>query len=100
MEDYETDGYTKPPELPWRNPYAAQEATVRPGHGTTDWFQTLKAGHQGFVLSPCLFNVSAECIVRNAGLNEAQAGIQITGRNIKTSDMQVTLTLLHKVNRN
>ena len=65
-----------------RNLYAAQEATVRTGHGTTDWFQIGKGVHQGCVLSPCLFNFYAEYIMRNAGLEEAQAGIKIAGRNI------------------
>ena len=62
--------------------YAGQEATVRTGHGTTDWFQIGKEVHQGCILSPCLFNFYAEYIMRNAGLEEAQAGIKITGRNI------------------
>ena len=65
-----------------RNPYADQEATVRTGHGTTDWFQIGKGVRQGCILSPCLFNLFAECIKRNAGLEEAQTGIKIAGRNI------------------
>ena len=65
-----------------RNLYAGQEATVRTGHGTTDWFQTGKGVCQGCILSPCLFNFYAEYIMRNAGLDEAQAGIKIAGRNI------------------
>ena len=65
-----------------RNLYAGQEATVRTGHGTTDWFQIGKGVRQGCVLSPCLFNLYAEYIMRNAGLDEAQAGIKIAGRNI------------------
>ena len=65
-----------------RNLYAAQEATVRTGHGTTDWFQIGKGVCQGCILSPCLFNFCAEHIMRNAGLEEAQAGIKIVGRNI------------------
>ena len=65
-----------------RNLYAAQEATVRTGYGTTDWFQIGKGVYQGCILSPCLFNVYAEYIMRNAGLEEAQAGIKIAGRNI------------------
>ena len=64
-----------------RNLYAGQEATVRTGHGTKDWFQIGK-GRQGCILSPCLFNFYAEYIMRNAGLEEAQAGIKIAGRNI------------------
>ena len=67
---------------PLRNLYAGQEATVRTGHGTTDWFQIGKGVHQGCMLSPCLFNLYAEYIMRNAGLEEAQAGIKIAGRNI------------------
>ena len=62
--------------------YEAQEARVRTGHGTTDWFQIGKGVHQGCILSPCLFNLHAEYIMRNAGLEEAQAGIKIAGRNI------------------
>ena len=62
--------------------YAGQEATVRTGHGTTDWFQIRKAVHQGCKLSPCLFNLYAEYIMRNARLDEAQAGIKIARRNI------------------
>ena len=65
-----------------RNLYAGQEATVRTGHGTTDWFQIGKGLCQGCVLSPCLFNFYAECIMRNAGLEETQARIKIAGRNI------------------
>ena len=65
-----------------RNLYAGQEATVRTGHGTTDWFQIGKGVHQGCISSPCLFNVCAEYIMRNAGLEEAQAGIKISGRYI------------------
>ena len=65
-----------------RNLYAGQEATVRTGHGTTDWFQTRKGLRQGCVLSPCLFNLYAEHIMRNAGLDETQAGIKIAGRNL------------------
>ena len=64
-----------------RNLYACQEATVRTGHGTTDCFQIGKGVHQGCKLSPCLFNLCAEYIMRNAGLDEAQAGIKIAGRN-------------------
>ena len=65
-----------------KNLYAGQEATVRTGHGTTDWFQIGKGVHQGCILSPCLFNFYAEYIMRNAGLEEAQAGIKIARRNI------------------
>ena len=65
-----------------RNLYAGQEAIVRTGNGTTDWFQIGKGGHQGCILSPCLFNLYAEYIMRNAGLEEIQAGIKISRRNI------------------
>ena len=65
-----------------RNLYAGQEATVRTGHGTTDWFQIGKGVHQGCILSPFLFNLHAKYIMRNAGLDEAQAGITIAGRHI------------------
>ena len=65
-----------------RNLCASQEATVRTGHGTTDWFQIRKGVHQGCILSPCLFNLYAEYIIQNARLDEAQAGIKIAGRNI------------------
>ena len=65
-----------------RNLYTGQEATVRTGHGKTDWFQIGKGVRQGCILSPCLFNLYAEYIMRNAGLEEAQAGIKIAGRNI------------------
>ena len=64
-----------------RNLYAGQEATLRTGHGTTDWFQIGKGVRQGCILSPCLFNLYAEYIMRNVGLEEAQAGIKIAGRN-------------------
>ena len=65
-----------------RNLYAGQEATVRTGHGTTDWFQIGKGLRQGYILSQCLFNFYAEYIMRNTGLEEAQAGIKTAGRNI------------------
>ena len=83
-----------------RNLYAGQEATVKTGHGTTDCFQTGKGVHQGCILSPCLFNLYAEYIMRNTGLEEAQAGIKISRRNVKTSDMQMTPLLWKKVKRN
>ena len=82
MENSERDGI--PDHLTYlvRNLYAGQEATVRTGHGTTDWFQIGKGVHQGCILSPCFFNFYAEYIMRNAGLEEAQAGIKIARRNI------------------
>ena len=82
------------------NLYAGQEATVRTGHGTKDWFQIGKGVRQGYILPPCLFNLYAEYIMRNAGLEEAQAGIKIAGRNIKASDMQMTPPLWQEVKRN
>ena len=72
-----------------RNLYAGQEATIRTGHGKIDWFQIRKGAHQGCMLSPCLFNLYAEYIVRNAGLDKAQAGIKITRKISITSDMQM-----------
>ena len=82
MENSERDGNTRPPDLPLRNLYAGQAAAIRTGHGTTDWFQIGKEVRQGCILSPCFFNFYAEYIVRKAGLEEAQAGIKIAGRNI------------------
>ena len=83
-----------------RNLYAGQEATVRTGHGTTDWFQIGKGVRQGCILSPCLFNFYAEYIMRKAGLEEAQAGIKIAGRNINNLSYQMTPPLWQKVKRN
>ena len=77
-----------------RNLYAGQEATVRTGHGTTDWFQIEKAVCQGCILSPCLFNFHAENVMRNAGLEEAQAGIKNAGRNINNLRCGDDTTLL------
>ena len=83
-----------------RNLYAGQEATVRTGHGTTDWVQIGNGVGQGFILSPCLFNFYAEYIMRNAGLEEAQAGIKIAGRNINNLKYADCTTLWQKVKRN
>ena len=83
-----------------RNLYAGQEATVRTGHGTTDWFQIGKGVHQGCLLSPCSFNFYAEYIMRNAGLEEAQAGIKIARRNINNLRYAVTPHLWLKVKNN
>ena len=77
-----------------RNLYAAQEATVRTGHGTTDWFQIGKGVCQGCILSPCLFNLYAEYVMGNAGLEEAQAGIKIAGRNINNLRYSDDTTLM------
>ena len=83
-----------------RNLYAGQEAAVRTGHGKTDWFQIGKGVYQGSILSTCLFNLYAENIMRNTGLDEAQAGIKIAGRNNITSDTQMAPTLWQKVKKN
>ena len=99
MENSERDGNTRPPDLPLENLYAGQEATVRTGHGTTDWFQIGKGVRQGCILSPCLFNFYAEYIMRNAGLEEAQAG-RLLGEISITSDMQMTPPLWQKVKNN
>ena len=80
--------------------YAGQEATVRTGHGTTDWFQIGKGICQGCILSPCLFNLYAEYVMQNARLVEAQAGIKIAVRISITSDMQMTPPLWQKVKKN
>ena len=93
MENSERDGNTRPPDLPLEK-YADQEATVRTGHGTTDWFQIGKGVHQSCALSPCLFNLNAEYIMRNAGLEEAQAGIKIAGRNINNLRYEDDTTLM------
>ena len=82
MENSERDGNTRPPDLPLEKPICRSGSKVRTGHGTTDWYQIGKGGRQGCILSPCLFNLYAEYIIRNAGLEEAQAGIKIAGRNI------------------
>ena len=83
-----------------RNLYADQEATVRTGHGTIDWFQIGKGVRQGCILSPCLFKLYEEYIVRNAGLGEAQAGLKIGRRNISNSEMQMIPHLCQKAKKN
>ena len=83
-----------------RNLYAGQETTVRMGHGTKDWFQIGKGVRQGCTLSPCLFNLYAEYIVRNAGLEEAQARIKIAGRNLNNLRYADDTTLWQKVKKN
>ena len=83
-----------------RNLYADQEATVRTGHGTTDWFQIGRGLHQGCILSTCLFNLQAEYIIQNAGLDEVQAGFKIAAGNINTSDMQMTSPSWQKAKKN
>ena len=83
-----------------RNLYAGQEATVRTGHGITDWFKIGKGVRQGCILSPYLFNFYAEYIMQNAGLDEAQAGIKITGRNISNLRYADDTTLWHNMKKN
>ena len=83
-----------------RNLYASQEATVRTGHRTTDWCQIGKGVHQGWILSPCLFYVYSEYIMRNAELDESQAGIKIAGGNISNLRYAYDITLMQKVKRN
>ena len=83
-----------------RNLYAGQETTVRTGHGTTDWLLLAKGVRQGCILSPCLFTLYAEYIMRNAGLEETQAGIKIARIISVTSEMQMTPPLWQKVKRN
>ena len=100
LENSERDGNTNHLTCLLRNLYAGQEATVRTGHGMTDWFQIGKGVRQGCILSPCLFNLYAKYIMRNAGLEETQAGIKIAGEISITSDMQMTPPLWQKVKRN
>ena len=82
MENSERDRNTRPPDLPLEKPVCKSEAIVRTRHGKIDWFQIGKGIHQGCILSPCLFNLYAVYIMRNTGLEEAQAGLKIAGRNI------------------
>ena len=91
-----------PYHLTWllRNLYAGQEATVRTRHGKTDWFKIRKEVCQGCILSPCFFNFYVEYIMQNAGLDEAQAGIKIAGRNINNLRYADDITLWQKVKRN
>ena len=83
-----------------RNLYAAQETTVRTRHGKTDWFQIRKGVHQGCILSPCLFNLYAEYVMQNVGLDEAQAGIKFAGRNINNFRYADDTTLMAEAKRN
>ena len=100
MENSERDGNARPLTCLLRNLYADQEATVRIGHGTTNWFQIGKGVWQSYILSPCLFNLHAEYIMRNAGLDKAQAGIKIAGRNINNLRYADDTTFWQKVKRN
>ena len=94
MENSERDGNTRPPDLPLEKSVSRSGATVRTGHGTTDWFQIGKGVRQGCILSPCLFNFYAKYIMRNAGLEETQAGIKIAGRNINNLRIADDITLM------
>ena len=94
MQSSEREGVPEPLASLLRNLHAGQEAAVRTGHGATDWFQVGKGVRQGCILSPCLFNFYAEYIMRNAGLEAAQAGIKIAGRNINNLTYADDTTLL------
>ena len=100
MENSERDGNTRPPDLPLEKPICRSGSTVRTGHRTTDWFQIGKGLRQGCILSPCLFNLYAEYIMRNAGLEETQAGIKLLEEISITSDMQMTPPLWQNLKRN
>ena len=96
MENSERDGNNRPPDPPLEKLVCRSEATVRTGHGTTDWFQIGKGVRQGCILSPCLFNLYAEYIMRNAGLEETQAEIKIAGGNINNLRYADDTTLMAK----
>ena len=100
MENSERDGNTRPPDLPLEESVCRSGRTVRTGHGTTDWFQIGKGVCQGCILSLCLFNLYADYIMRNSGLDEAQAGIKIAGRNINNLRYADDTTLWQKVKKN
>ena len=99
MENYSRDGITDHLTFLLRNLSVGQEATVRTEHGTTDWFQIGKGVRQGYILSPCLFNLHAEYIMRSAGLDEAQAGIKMPGEISITSDMHMTAPFWQKMKK-
>ena len=94
VENSERDENTRPPDLPLEKSVSSQEATVRTGHGPTDWFQIGKGVCQGCILSPCLFNLYAEYITRNAGLDKTQAGMQTAWRNINNLQYAEDTTLM------
>ena len=96
MENSSRDGNTRPPDLPLENLYAGQEAIIRTGYQITDWFQIGKGIHQDCISSLCLFNLDTEYVMRNAGLDEAQAGIKIAGRNISNTRYADDTTLMAK----
>ena len=96
MENSSRDGNTRPPDLPLEKPVCKSEATFRTANGTTDWFQIGKGVGQGCILSPCLFTLYAEYIMRNTGLEEAQAGIKIARKNVNN----LRYALRQKVKKN
>ena len=98
--NYERYGNTRPPDLPLEKSVCKSGSTVRTGHGTTDWFQISKQVCQGCILPPCLFNSYAEYIMRNSGLEEAQAGIKIARRNINNLRYADDTTLMAESERN
>jgi len=100
VENSEREGNTRPPDLPPEKSVCGQEALVRTGHGTTDWFQIRKGVCQGCILSPCLFNIYLKCIMRNAGLDESQTVSKLPGEISITSDIQMTQHLRQRVKRN
>ena len=97
MENSEGDGNTRPSDLPLEKPVCRSGSISRTGHGTTDWFQIGKGAHQGCILSSCLFNLHVECIMRNAGLEEAQAGIKMAWRNINNLRYTGDTTLMAEI---
>ena len=100
MENSSRDRNTRPPDLPPEKFVCQSRSKVRTGHGTMDWFQIRKGVHQGCILSPCLFNLYAAYIMGNTGLDEAEAGIKIAGRNINNLRYADDTTLWQKVKRN
>ena len=100
MENTERDGNTRPPDLTLEKPICSQEATVRTGHGTTDWFQIGKGVCQGCIVSPCLFNLYAEYIMRNTGWKKHKLESRLPGKILITSDMQMTPPLWQKAKKN
>ena len=100
MENSDRDGNTRPPDVTLEKPACRSGITVRTGHGTTDWFQIGKGLRQGCILSPCLFKLYAEYIMKNAGLKEAQARIRLPGEISVTSDIKMTPPFWQKVKKN
>ena len=100
MENSERDGNTRPPDLPPEKSICRSKETVRAGHGTTDWCQIGKGVHQGCILSPCLFNLYAEYIMRNAGLEEVQLESRLLAEISITSDMHMAPLLWQKEKKN